>query len=156
MAKKGKAGDGRKIIATNKNARRLYAINEKFEAGLVLTGSEVKSIRAGKVNLADSYVAVKKRELFLRNAHINPYTHGGYANHEPLRERKLLMNRIEIDRLIAAVQQKGLSLVPMNMYFKKGHIKLEIGLGKGKKLHDKREDIKERDAKRSIDRAMKR
>lgn len=155
MAKKGKT-DGRKIVASNKNARRLYAISETIEAGLVLTGSEVKSIRDGKINLSDSYASVQKGEIYLRNAHISPYSHGGYANHEPLRSRKLLLHKKEIERCAAAVQKKGQTIVPMCVYFKMGYIKMELGFGKGKKLHDKREDSKEKEAKRSMERALKR
>ncbi|MCO5142711.1 MAG: SsrA-binding protein SmpB [Oligoflexia bacterium] len=148
--------EGRKIIATNKDARFRYFIEDTFEAGLVLTGTEVKSLRTGKAQLSDAYVFIKDGEAFLSNAHIEEYTHGNRENHNPLRIRKLLLNKKEIEQISAAVNEKGKTVVPTQMYFTKGKAKVEIGIGKGKKLHDKRDSIKERDSKREMDRARKR
>jgi SsrA-binding protein len=147
---------GRKIIAVNKDARFRYFIEDTLEAGLVLTGTEVKSLRAGKAQLADAYVQIRNGEAFLANLHIQEYTHGNRENHNPLRERKLLLNRREIDRLAGEIQEKGKTVVPTQMYFAKGRAKVEIGLGKGKKLHDKRDSLKEKEAKREMDRSRKR
>jgi SsrA-binding protein len=148
---------GIKLISDNRQARYLYEILETYEAGVSLLGTEVKSIRAGKVNLKDGYAIVRNREAWLFNVHISPYEAGGiYFNHEPRRNRKLLMHRREIDRLIGQVEQKGLTLVPLKLYFKNGKIKVSIGLAKGKKLHDKRETIKSRQDKRDMERALKR
>lgn len=128
-----------KEIAVNRQAFHNYEIIERFEAGLVLTGTEIKSARDGKVNLKDSYGMVKAGEVWLLNCHISPYSHGNYANHDPLRTRKLLLNRSEINRLIGRTTEKGLTLVPLRMYLKDGRLKCELALGKGRKLHDKRE-----------------
>lgn len=147
---------GRKIIATNRDARFRYFIQDTFEAGLVLQGTEVKSLRAGKVEMADSYVFIKDGEAFLSNMHINEYTHGNRENHEPMRTRKLLLNRVEIDKIAGALNEKGLTIVPTQMYFSKGKAKIEIGIGKGKKLHDKRQSIKEKEATREMARSRKR
>ena len=148
---------GIKIISDNRQARYLYEILESYEAGIVLVGTEVKSIRAGKVNLKDGYAIIRQGEAWLLNVHISPYKAGGdYFNHEPRRTRKLLLHRKEINRLIGKVEQQGLTLIPLKMYFKGGRIKIAIGLGKGKKIHDKRESIKRREDKRDIARAMKR
>jgi SsrA-binding protein len=136
---------GELVIQENKEARFHYEILDTYEAGLVLIGSEVKSIRGKNVRLKDSYVAFIRNEAFLQNAHIAPYKSGGYANHEPERLRKLLMNRAEIDYLSSTAQEKGLSIIPLKMYFKNGKVKVLLGLGKGKKFHDKRESIKKRD-----------
>jgi len=146
----------RKNIAANRKARHEYFIEETFEAGIVLTGTEVKSLRLGKGNLQDSYALIKDNEIFLLNCHISPYDFGNRFNHDPLRTRKLLIHRAEIRRLFAKVREKGLTLVPLQMYFdEKGRVKLELALAKGKKLYDKRDDIAERDAAREMDRVMK-
>lgn len=146
---------GIKIITENKKARFDYEIIDKFEAGLVLTGSEVKSIREGAVNLKDSYVAFRNGEAFLQNAYISVYQASSYNNHEPERLRKLLLHRDEINKIMGRVQEKSLSCVPLKMYFKKGRIKVEIGLGRGKKLHDKRQSIKKKESDRELARAIK-
>ncbi len=142
---------GESLIHDNKEARFHYEILDTFEVGISLVGSEVKSLRGKNIRLKDSYVAFIRNssgrdEAYLQNAHIAPYKSGGYANHEPERLRKLLMHREEIDRLYGMVREKGLSLVPLKVYFKNGRVKVLIGLGRGKKLHDKRESIKKRDA----------
>lgn len=146
---------GIKIIADNKKARFDYEIIEKYEAGLVLTGSEVKSIRDGAVNLKDSYVVFKNGEAFLQNSHISVYTASSYNNHHPERQRKLLLHRDEINKIMGRVQEKSLSCVPLKVYFKKGRIKIEIGLGRGKKRHDKRQSIKKKESDRELARALK-
>jgi SsrA-binding protein len=143
-------------INVNRRARHDYFIEESLEAGLVLTGSEVKSLRAGKAQLKDSYGHIKKGELWLFNAHISEYSPSAQFGHDPVRSRKLLLHKREIERLIGKVKEKGLTLVPLRIYFKNGRAKVEIGLGRGKKLYDKRESIKERETRREIDRAMKR
>ncbi len=145
---------GRKLITVNRRARHDYAITDTYEAGLVLTGTEVKSLRAGKANLTDAYAEVRDGEVWLVNAHIPEYDQGTWTNHEPRRTRKLLLHAQEINRLIGKTKQSGLTLVPMQMYFKDGKAKVEIGLGKGKKAYDKRQDIAERQAKRDADRAV--
>ena len=148
---------GTKIVSDNRQARYLYEILESYEAGIELVGTEVKSIRAGKVNLRDGYAFIKNGEAWLSNVHISYYRETSqYFNHEPLRIRKLLLHRKEINKLIGQTEQKGLTLVPLKMYFKKGRVKVAIGLGKGKKLHDKRETSKKRDDQRAMARAMKR
>jgi SsrA-binding protein len=153
----GDKGEGIKIISDNRQARFLYEILDTYEAGIQLMGSEVKSIRAGKINLQDGYALIRNGEAWLINVHISPYqASGNYFNHEPRRTRKLLLKRKEISKLIGQVEQKGLTLVPLKMYFKGGWIKVSIGLGKGKKLHDKRETMKRRDDQREMARAMKR
>lgn len=144
-----------KIIAENRKARHDYFIHETYEAGIALTGTEVKSLRAGKANLKDSYAAVENAELILRNMHVSPYEQGNRFNHDPLRPRKLLMHRYEIDKLIGKTREKGYTLVPLKLYFVRGRVKVEIGLATGKKTYDKRQDIAERDAKRDIDRAVR-
>jgi len=128
-----------KEVAVNRQAFHNYEILEKFEAGLVLTGTEIKSARDGKVNLKDSYGLVKAGEVWLLNCHISPYSHGNYANHDPLRTRKFLLKRSEINRLIGRTTERGLTLVPLRMYFKEGRLKCELALAKGRKVHDKRE-----------------
>lgn len=128
-----------KDVAVNRQAFHNYDIIEKFEAGLVLTGTEIKSARDGKVNLKDSYGLVKGGEIWLLNAHISPYSHGNYSNHDPLRTRKLLLKRAEINRLIGRTTERGLTLVPLRMYLKDGRLKCELALAKGRKVHDKRE-----------------
>ena len=143
-------------IAVNRRARHDYFIEESVEAGLVLTGSEVKSLRAGKAQLKDSYAQIRRSELWLLNAHISEYSPAAQFGHEATRERKLLLHRREIDRLMGKVKEQGLTLVPLRLYFKHGRAKVELGLARGKKLYDKRESIKERDTRREMDRAMKR
>src|SRR5437667_4378850 len=142
-------------IARNKRARYDYHILETWEAGLVLTGTEVKSLRGGRANISDAYGTVRDGEIFLLNLHISPYERGGYSNHEPARTRKLLLHRKEIRRLIGAVEREGLTLIPLELYFKNGVAKVALALGKGKKLHDKRETEKSRDANREMARAMR-
>lgn len=144
-----------KSVAQNKKARHDYFIEETYEAGIVLTGTEVKSIRLGKVNLRDSYAYIKDSEVYISGMHISPYEQGNIYNQDPLRDRKLLMHKYEINKLIGHTQQKGLTLVPLQIYFKNGRVKIELAVAKGKKLFDKRQDIADRDAKREIDRRMK-
>lgn len=146
---------GVKIIARNRRARFLFEIEDSFEAGLVLTGTEVKSLREGRANLSDAYARVSNGELWLENCHISEYTAGNRYNHDPPRRRKLLMHKREIFRLKQRTEQKGYTLVALSLYFFEGRAKLELGLGKGKKVFDRREDIKDRDEKRQIDRAMR-
>jgi SsrA-binding protein len=142
-------------IAKNRRARHDYAILDTYEAGLVLTGSEVKSLRDGKANLSDAYGIVRNGEIFLLNLHISPYERASYNNHEPTRTRKLLLHKREIRRLIGAVERQGLTLVPLELYFKRGVAKVAMALGKGKKQHDKRDAEKQRDADREIARAVR-
>ena len=144
-----------KIVCQNKKAFHDYSIEETLEAGIQLLGTEVKSLRDGKANLKDSYVLIKDSEALLFNCHISPYSHGNIMNHDPVRTRKLLLHRKEIERLRGKIQQKGYTLLPLKVYFKASHAKVEIGLAKGKKVYEKRETIKEREAKRTIERAMK-
>lgn len=144
-----------KSITENRKARHDFYIEEVYEAGIVLAGTEVKSLRAGRANLKDSYARVDRGEVFLYNAHISPYDQGNRFNHDPLRTRKLLMNKSEIRKLIGRVQEKGLTLVPLKMYFKNGRAKVEIALAKGKKLYDKRDDMAARDAKREMEIAFR-
>jgi len=152
----GEQKTGIKLISKNRQAFFLYEILETYEAGISLLGTEVKSIRAGKVNLKDGYIFIRNHEALLTNVHISPYqASGNYFNHDPLRTRKLLLHKKEITKLIGKTQEKGLTLVPIKMYFKGSKIKIEIGLGRGKKLHDKRETVKRRDDQRDISRAMK-
>ncbi len=147
--------EGNKLICENRKARFDYHLNDFYEAGLVLTGSEVKSLRAGKANLTDGYVTIRQNEAWLLQAHIEPYEKGGYANHEPKRQRKLLLHRSEIAKLIGLSQVKGQTLVPLKMYFKKGKVKVYFAVATGKKDHDKREDIKKRDSQREVAKALK-
>jgi SsrA-binding protein len=142
-------------IARNKRARHDYEILETWEAGLVLTGTEVKSLRDGRAQITDAYGVVKDGEVWLLNAHIAPYTQGNIWNHDPLRTRKLLLHQKEIRALIGAVERKGLTLVALDLYFKDGRAKVKLGLGRGKKLHDKRADIKARDDARDMQRALR-
>ena len=145
-----------KAVATNRKAYHDYFIEEKFEAGIMLQGTEVKSLRDGRVNLQDSYASVKGGEIFLHRCHISPYSHGNIMNHEPLRTRKLLLHRKEINKLLGKTQQQGLTLIPLRIYFsKRGLAKVELGLAKGKKQHDRRETVKTREASREVERAMK-
>ncbi len=143
-----------KIICENKKAYHDYFIEETLEAGLSLLGTEVKALREGRANLKESYVIIKNNEAFLLNCHIGPYSHGNIQNHEPLRTRKLLLHRREIERLRGKSQQRGYTIVPLKLYFKDNRVKLEIGLARGKRLFEKREAIKEREAKREIARAL--
>lgn len=142
-------------IAENRKARHDYFVEEDYEAGIVLLGSEVKSCRAGRVNLRDSYAQIRDGEIFLHNCHISPYEQANRFNHEPLRPRKLLMHRSEIMRLFGLVREKGFTLVPLQMYFKKGKAKVQLALARGKKAYDKRDDIAARDVKREMARAMR-
>lgn len=144
-----------KVITVNRKARHEYHILETFETGIELTGTEVKSLRAGKANLQDSFARVDNSELLLYNLHISPYEQGNRFNHEPKRTRRLLMHKHEIMRLLGKVREKGLALIPLKMYFKNGWAKVELALARGKKLYDKREDMAERDAKREMERARK-
>lgn len=148
--------DGRKVIARNKKAHREFFIEDTWEAGLVLRGSEVKSLRQGRTTLGEGYIRLTDGEAWLVDVHIPPYTQASYNNHEPTRPRKLLLHKRELNRLFGKVAQQGYTLVPMELYFSGGKAKLEFGLGKGKKFHDKRQDNKQRDASREIDRALRR
>lgn len=147
--------EGPPPIAANRKAFHNYFIHETYEAGIALTGTEVKSIRAGKANLRDSFAKVDHEELYLWNAHISPYEQGNRFNVDPLRTRKLLMHKREIRKLEQLLKEKGYTLIPLKLYFKHGRVKCQIGLATGKKLYDKRQDMAERDAKRHIDREMK-
>lgn len=153
--KKGKAPPGATLLVKNRRATHNYEILDTFEAGLVLQGSEVKSIRDGKISLAESYAQFKGTELWLLGAHVAEYPMAHMRNHDPVRARKLLLHRRELDRLQESVTQGGLTIVPLSMYLKDGRIKLEIGLARGKKAVDKRHAIKERDTKRELDRAIR-
>jgi SsrA-binding protein len=143
------------LIATNRKARHDYDIVETYEAGLVLRGTEVKSLREGQVSFKDCYAAIQRGEAWLVGCHIAPYHHGSDANHDPERPRKLLLHRREISRLVGRVAERGLTLVPLRLYFKGGRAKVEIGLGRGKKLHDKRAALREREARREADRELR-
>jgi SsrA-binding protein len=146
---------GTKVIAVNRKARHDYFAEDTFECGIALAGTEVKSLRAGTVNLKDSYCIIKDGELFVISMHISPYEKGNIFNRDPMRQRKLLMHRREINRLFGLVKQDGYSLIPLSLYFKGSRVKLEMGLCKGKKLHDKRESTARRDADREMDRTLK-
>jgi len=146
---------GIKVLAVNKKARFNYTIDESFECGVVLVGTEVKSIKDGRFSFADSYALVQNDELFLIDFHVTPYVYGNRVNHEPLRRRKLLVHRKEIKRLRRIVDEKGLTLVPLKFYLKRGIIKCELGIAKGKKLFDKRDDIRKRDQKRELEREFR-
>jgi SsrA-binding protein len=148
--------NGTKLIASNRKARRDYHILETFEAGLVLVGTEVKSLREGKASLAEAYARVLDDELYLVGAHIPEYSHGNRQNHDPSRDRKLLLHRREIERLRGKVEEKGLTLIPLRLYWKAGRAKVEIALGRGKRDYDRRQDVAKREAEREIDRAMSR
>ncbi|HJP13545.1 MAG: SsrA-binding protein SmpB [Nitrospinota bacterium] len=145
---------GIKIIADNRRARADYTIEETFEAGIALTGTEVKSLREGRANLKESYGDVVGGEVWLVGCHISPYTHGNVNNHEPTRRRKLLLHKYEINRLFGKTQEKGLTLVPMKMYFNRGRAKLELGLGRGKRHGDRRQELKERAVNREVAREL--
>lgn len=144
-----------KTIARNKQAKRNFEIDDEYEAGLVLTGSEVKTLRGGQASITEAYCKLLGDELYLVGAHFAEYKNAGYAGHDPIRDRKLLLNRREIDRIAARLTEKGYTLVPMELYFKDARVKLRVGLGKGKKLYDKRQDKAKRDVQREIDREMK-
>ena len=150
------AQQDRKVIARNRRARHDYHIDEVVEAGLVLTGTEVKSLRAGRASLTDGFGQVTDGEAWLHGVHIPEYTLGTWTNHEPRRTRKLLMHRKEIDRLAASTRERGLTLIPLSLYFKDGRAKVELGLARGKRSYDKRHDLAERDAAREVDRALRR
>ena len=154
-AKMQELPEGSRLIVQNRKARHDFEILDSFETGIVLQGTEVKSLREGKVNLKDSYAAAEKGEIFLYNVHISHYEAGNYFNHEPERPRKLLLHRSEIRRLIGRTDQQGLTLVPLKMYFKKGRAKVELGLVRGKRQYDKRRDIAQRQADREVERALK-
>ena len=147
---------GIKVVATNRKAGRDFHLEERREAGLVLMGTEIKSIRAGRVNLRDSFAMVKEGELWLMNAHIAPYDQGTYTNHEPRRPRKLLMHRREINRIAGKLQEKGFTLIPLRIYLKNNLAKVELGLARGKKQYDKRAALREKETRREIDRAVAR
>ena len=149
-----KKTDG-KIITVNRKARHDYFVEETYECGIALAGTEVKSLRAGAVNLKDSYCSIKDGEMFVVGMHISPYEQGNIFNRDPLRQRKLLMHKREIMKLFGYVKRDGYSLIPLSLYFKGSRVKLELGLCKGKKLHDKRDDAARRDASREMDRAMR-
>lgn len=144
-----------KIIAENRKARHEYFIEDRFEAGMVLLGTEVKSLRQGRANLKDSYGRIKNGELFVHQMHISPYPFAYYNNHDPLRIRKLLLHKYEIKKLYGKMNERGYTLVPLRLYFREGKVKLELALAKGKRQYDKRESIKQRDEKRNLDRIRK-
>ena len=144
-----------KLIAKNPVAYHDYSIVEKLETGIVLTGTEIKSVRSGKVNLKDSYASIEKEEVFIHSMHISPYEHGNIFNKDPMRNRKLLLNKNEIRKLIGLIKQKGYTLIPISIYFQGSFVKVELGIGKGKKLYDKREDLKKKDQERYIKQHMK-
>jgi SsrA-binding protein len=152
MAKKQSS---EKIIAQNKTARLNYFIDDTYEAGIVLVGTEVKALREGKANLKDSYAQVKDGEVFVHDMHISPYSFGNRSNHEPLRVRKLLLHKGEIKRLYGKSREKGLAIIPLKLYFKSGKVKIEIGVGRGKRLYDKRESLKVKMDRREIERGLR-
>ena len=156
MADKGEREKEQRIVADNRKARHDYHILETYEAGIALLGTEVKAIREGRVNLRDSYARVEDGEVFLYNVNISPYSHRGYADHEPLRRRKLLLHRDEIRKLIGKTVEKGMTLVPVRLYFKNGRVKVAVSLAKGKRDYDKRETIRRREADRETRAAVKR
>ena len=147
--------DEAKVVAVNRRARHEYDIRETLEAGLVLTGSEIKSIRAGRVNLRDAYVQVREGEAWLYDMHVSPYSHGGYANHDPRRPRKLLLHREQIGHIGGQAAQRGFTIVPLRLYLKRGKAKVEIALAKGRKVYDKREAIARREAEREMERGLR-
>jgi SsrA-binding protein len=158
VAKKplGKSQSGRQVLATNRKARHNYSILEVFEAGVVLLGTEVKSLRDGKASLVDAYATVDDGEVWLRNLHIPEYHHGTWTNHEPRRTRKLLLHRRQIDVLIGKIRDGNLALIPLSLYFFEGKVKVELALARGKRAHDKRQDMARRDAQREVVRALSR
>lgn len=144
-----------KIVAENRKARHDFFIEDTYEAGMMLTGTEVKALREGRANLKDSYARIKNGEMWVYQIHISPYSHASYENHDPLRQRKLLLHRQEIKRLAGKINESGYTLVPLRLYFKSGRAKLLLGLAKGKRKYDKRESIRRRDEQRDLDRARK-
>ena len=150
------AEQGKKIIASNRRARHEYTIEDTVEAGLVLTGTEVKSLRAGRANLTDGFGQISDSEAWLHGVHIPEYTQGTWTNHEPRRTRKLLLHRKEIDRLGSSIRERGLTLVPLSLYFRDGKVKIELGLARGKRTYDKRHDLAKRDAAREVERELRR
>jgi SsrA-binding protein len=150
------AEQGTKIVARNRRARHDYHIEDVVEAGLVLTGTEVKSLRLGRASLADGFAQVSDHEIWLHNVHIPQYTQGTWTNHEPRRTRKLLLHRKEIDKLSSSIKERGLTLVPLSLYFKDGKVKIELGLARGKRTYDKRHDLAKRDAAREVERELRR
>jgi SsrA-binding protein len=155
MAEPTEREKAQRLVAENRKALHDYHILETFEAGVVLQGTEVKSIREGRVNLRDSFARVEDGEVFIYNVHISPYTHRGYADHEPTRRRKLLLNRQEIRKLIGKTVERGMTLVPLRLYFKNGRVKIAVSLAKGKQAHDKREAIRKREVDRETRAAVK-
>lgn len=149
------ASEAIKVVQTNRKARHEYFVEDSYEAGIVLSGTEVKSIRKGQLNFKDCYAYITDGEIFISGMHISPYEQGNIFNKDPERERKLLMHKSEIRKLLSLVQQQGVTLVPLQIYFKNGRVKVEIGVCRGKKLYDKRQSIAERDVKRDIDRRLK-
>ena len=147
--------DGTKLLAQNKKARHDFFVEETYEAGIELYGTEVKSLRAGTVNMKDSWCSIEDGEIFIKQLHISPYEHGNIFNRDPLRVRRLLMHKSEIHRLLGLLKRDGYTLIPLSLYFKGSRVKVKVGLCKGKKLYDKRADAAKRDAQRTIDRAMK-
>jgi SsrA-binding protein len=147
---------GKKVIARNRRARHDYHIEDVYEAGIALTGTEVKSLRAGRASLTDGFAEISNHEVWLQGVHIPEYTHGTWTNHEPRRTRKLLLHRKEIDKLAAATAERGLTLVPLSLYFKDGKAKVELALARGKRTYDKRHELARRDAAREVDRALRR
>lgn len=145
---------GRKIIATNRKARHDYSVLDTYEAGVVLTGTEVKSLRLGRASLVDGFATIDDGEIFLRNVHIPEYEQGSWTNHEPRRVRKLLLHRDEIERLVGKTKESGLTLVPLALYFSQGKVKVELALARGKRSYDKRQDLARRDADREVARAL--
>jgi SsrA-binding protein len=152
---KDESAEGRKVVVQNRKARHEFHILEKWEAGLVLRGTEVKSLRQGRANLQDAFAIFVGGELWLHNLHISPYDHGNRFNHDPLRPRKLLLNQRELRKLVGQVEQKGLTLVPLDLYFRRGIAKATLALARGKKLHDKRDDLRRRADERDMERAFK-
>jgi SsrA-binding protein len=152
---KKESNSSKKIVISNRQARRNYEVLEKIEAGISLLGPEVKSLRDGKGQIADAYVKIVKMEAFITNMHINPYEFVNINSPAPIRDRKLLLHKREIDKLFSRIREKGLAIIPLSLYLKRGKFKVELGICKGKKLHDKRESIKKRDSQREMDRALK-
>jgi SsrA-binding protein len=150
-----KEKSGMKIISQNKQARRHFEIGETYEAGIALVGTEVKALREGKCNLTDSYAVIRDGEAFIHDMHISPYSHGNIMNHDPLRVRKLLLHRRELKRLYGKTRERGLTLIPLKVYFKNSKVKVELGIGRGRKLHDKRQELKRRTDKREMERAFR-
>lgn len=149
------SAEGKKTVASNRRARHEYDVLERLEAGIALTGTEVKSVRAGKVSIAEAFARVEKGEVWLHDMHISPYEPGGRWNVDPLRPRKLLLHRKEIRKLVGGVEEKGRTLVPLEIYFKRGRAKVELAVAKGRKLHDKRDALKRQEAKREVERAVR-